>query len=148
MSKITLQENKLIVEFLGGRQVDSIRSGGQDYEMFDLPASFPIYLSEPDIFGMKRTGYLGFDKQWDWIMPVWEHFRYLVWENIGGYPPDFEVYKQSFLTAVFNSSITGARQILIYSIQWYNQKMSSGQKAQASVATEDHQGTEVGKQKP
>lgn len=115
-----LEGDKLIVEFLGGKQKDTERISGHDYEMFDLPADFPITLSDPDMFGMKRTGYLGFDKQWDWIMPVWEHFRQSVWDNMNGYPTDFDKYKQSFLTAVFNGSISEARQALIYSIQWYN----------------------------
>lgn len=112
--------NKLIVEFLGGKQIDSIRIEGHDYEMFDLPASFPIKLSEPDMFGMKRTGYLGFDTQWDWIMAAWDHFRQSVWDNMNGYPADFDAYKQSFLTAVFNGSISEARQVIVYGIEWYN----------------------------
>lgn len=121
----TNSADKLIVEFLGGKQVDSIRMDGHDYDMFDLPASFPIKLSDPDMFGMKKTGYLGFNTQWDWIMPVWEHFRYSVWNNMGGYSEDFKKYKESFLTAVFNYSIPEARQSLIYAIQWYNSQIKA-----------------------
>lgn len=82
MNEKEIQEgNKLIVEILGGKYIGKDRIGGHDYDMYNLPASFPVKLSTPDEFGMKRTGYCGFNSQWDWIIPAWIKLRGLLDPN-------------------------------------------------------------------
>jgi hypothetical protein len=128
MNEKEIQEgNKLIVEFLGGKQVDSIRIGGVDYEMFDLPADFPIKLSEPDIFGMKRMGYLGFHLQWDWLIPAWSRFlRVITKDRMAVHPHKhvhddmFRVIDLNFQQAIFKDVPAEGQKVLSDAILWYN----------------------------
>ena len=56
-----------------------------------------------------------YDKSWDWIMPVWDRFRYLVWET-----KEFEKFKNDFMTGVFNGSIITCQRVMVEAITWYN----------------------------
>lgn len=69
-----IEGNEAIVNLIGGKRVDDWVSGGFKYRQHDIPQWFPIKLSDPDMFGMKRTSYLGFNSQWDWLMEGCKYF--------------------------------------------------------------------------
>lgn len=124
MSKEIEHTNKLIVEFLGGKQVDTERIAGHNYDMFDLPSSFPIKLSEPDMFGMKRTGYLAFHSSWDWQIPVWSKACKLSQQMAMGEENTTRHNKlcDKYEMAVFQDKPDMGQIIIVQFIQWYNKQ--------------------------
>jgi hypothetical protein len=121
----------LIVEFLGGKYVGKERMGGIDYDMFDLPESFPIKLSDADMFGMKRTGYTAFHESFDWIMPVVEkieeihhpvEYHYINVRISQGYIEIEGANKRIYRnTSVEGSKIKALWLAVIDFIKWYNE---------------------------
>lgn len=119
-----IEGNKLIAEFMGAKYLGKERHGGHDYHMFDFPESFAIKLSTPDGFGMKRTGYLEFDSQWDWIMEVVDDIRYarrfytVNWNTISD--QSYNLWK-GIEKSLLNISLKQVFKAVVKFVTWYNQ---------------------------
>jgi len=129
-AKEILEGNEIIVEFMGGKFVGTERMDGHEYEMYDLPASFPIKLSEPDEFGMKRTGYLGFDTQWDWLMPVVEKIND-IYAASTPHIPHFVLNEEidKVIQLSIRTKINLVLEAVVQFITWYNSQSPSPSKA-------------------
>lgn len=66
---------------------------------------------------------LKYHSSWDWLMPVWGHFRHLVWEKFNSSSPnDFVYFKSGFMNCVFNEDIIGAQMVMVEAIEWLNKE--------------------------
>ena len=74
-----------------------------------------------------NTVTLYYHSSWDWLMPVWHHFRQTCWNTIGY--TEFNTFWERFKNSVFNNDIKKANEVLVEGIKWYNEQQHGKQKA-------------------